>query len=75
VRADADAGIGDDEIGRTEAIDEVLRGRLRGLGVSDVERIAGDGAGEGKRDRAAGDQAERRAGRRVVPRQRFADAG
>lgn len=62
MRADADAGIGDDEVRGAEAIDEVLRSSLGGLRVGDIQRIGDDRAGKRDRDRPARDQAEGRAG-------------
>ena len=60
--ADADARIRDDEIRCAEALDEIARRGLGGLGVDDVELIGDDGAGKREVDRAARDQGEDRVG-------------
>jgi hypothetical protein len=75
MRAAADARIGDDQIGRAKALDEIARRRLGGLGVGDIERVSNDRAGKRAADRAARDQREDGVGGSVVPRQRFSDTG
>jgi hypothetical protein len=75
MRADADAGIGDDEIRRAEALDEVACRRLSGLGVCNVQLVSENRPRQRDADRAARDQGEDGVGGSVVPRQRLADAG
>jgi hypothetical protein len=75
MRADAYARVGDDEIRCAEALDEIARRRLRGLGVGDIQLVGDDRAGQRDADRAARDQAEDGVGGGVEPRQRLSDAG
>ena len=74
MRADAYAGVRNDEIGRAEAAEEVARRRLCCLDVGDVQRVGDDGAGKRKADRPARYQAEDGTGGSVEPSQRLSDA-
>src|SRR5207237_8016090 len=65
---------GDDQIGRAEAVDEVLRGGGKGGRVAHVELIGDYGTWQAGRRRPAGNQAENGIGRGVVPGECLADA-
>ena len=74
MRADADAGVGDDDVRCAEAADEIARRVGERALVGDVERVMDRGAGQRAGGRPARDQAEDAAGRSVMARQSLTDA-
>jgi hypothetical protein len=75
MRAGIDAGIGDDELRRAKAVDEIARRIGEAAQIGDIERVVDNGAGEVRRRRAPGNEAQRDAGCSVVAGERLADAG
>jgi len=58
VRADADACIGDDDVRRAEAVDEIARRVGERALIGDVERVMGRRARQAAGRPAAGNQSE-----------------
>src|SRR5256885_2375125 len=73
-RAAADAGIGDHDVRRTEAADEIARRSGERTLVGHIERVMDHRAGKSAGRRPAGNEPEHRVGRGVMARERLTDA-